>query len=128
MDATPLTRTCTEAILLVEDEDVLRRLARAVLSRQGYTVTDASGPADALQIAADRPDAFNLILADVMMPGMRGWQMVELLRPLQPRARVLYMSGYVDESETARAKVRPLLSKPFKPSELLEEVRRVLDA
>lgn len=113
--------------MLVEDEDVLRRLARAVLSRHGYDVTDAGGPGEALRIAAEQPGAFDLILADVMMPGMRGWQMMELLRPSQPQARVLYMSGYVDEFEMARANVRPLLSKPFKPSELLEQVRRVLD-
>jgi CheY-like chemotaxis protein len=64
-----------------------------------------------------------------MMPGMRGYELVERLRPLQPRARVLYMSGYVGEIEAAHeGKIIPLLSKPFKPRELLEEIRRVLDA
>jgi two-component system cell cycle sensor histidine kinase/response regulator CckA len=116
-----------ERILLVDDEEVLRRLALAVLTRQGYTVFDANGPLAALAIAAEQPDSIDLILADVMMPGMRGWEMVERLRPLQPRARVLYMSGYVGEIADAD-KVRPLLSKPFKPRELLEEIRRVLDA
>jgi CheY-like chemotaxis protein len=118
---------CRERILVVDDEDVLRRLALAILTRQGYTVLDANGPFAAIEIAAGQPDSIDLILADVMMPGMRGWEMVERLRPLQPRARVLYMSGYVGELADAD-KVTPLLSKPFKPHELLEEIRRVLDA
>jgi CheY-like chemotaxis protein len=118
-----------ERILLVEDEDVLRRLACAILKRQGYTVFDANGASEALEIAAQEPDSMDLILADVMMPGMRGYELVERLRPLQPRARVLYMSGYVGEIEAAHeGKIIPLLSKPFKPRELLEEIRRVLDA
>jgi PAS domain S-box-containing protein len=116
-----------ETIMLVEDEDVLRRLARAVLDRQGYRVIEANGPAEALTLSALQPDSVDLILADVLMPGMRGWEMVDRLKPQQPRARVLYMSGYVDELETARDRVRPLISKPFKPSELLAQIRRVLD-
>jgi CheY-like chemotaxis protein len=117
-----------ERILLVEDEDVVRRLACIVLTRHGYTVVDASGPSEALEIAERQPDSVDLILADVMMPGMRGWEMVDRLRPLQPRARVLYMSGYVGELDTLRDKVTPLIQKPFRPRELLEEIRRVLDS
>ena len=117
-----------ERILLVDDEAVLRRLARTILLRQGYNVVEASGPAEALVLAAAQPDSFDLLLADVMMPGMRGWEMVNLLRVSQPRARVLYMSGYAGDLESAGGKVRPLLAKPFKPRELLDEVRRVLDA
>jgi two-component system cell cycle sensor histidine kinase/response regulator CckA len=117
-----------ERILLVDDEAVLRRLARTILLRQGYNVVEASGPAEALELAAAQPDSFDLILADVMMPGMRGWEMVERLRVSQPRARVLYMSGYVGELESAADKVRPLLAKPFRPRDLVDEVRRVLDA
>ena len=117
-----------ERILLVEDEDVVRRLACIVLTRHGYTVVDASGPSEALEIAERQPDSVDLILADVMMPGMRGWEMVDRLRPLQPRARVLYMSGYVGELDTLRDKVTPLIHKPFRPRELLEEIRRVLDS
>ena len=117
-----------ERILLVEDEDVVRRLACIVLTRHGYTVVDASGPSEALEIAERQPDSVDLILADVLMPGMRGWEMVDRLRPLLPRARVLYMSGYVGELDTLRDKVTPLIQKPFRPRELLEEIRRVLDS
>lgn len=117
-----------ERILLVEDEEVVGRLACVVLTRNGYTVVDANGPSEALEIAEQQPDSVDLILADVMMPGMRGWEMVDRLRPLQPRARVLYMSGYVGELNSAPDKVRPLLQKPFKPRGLLQEIRRVLDS
>ena len=116
-----------ERILLVDDEAVLRRLAGTILLRQGYVVVEASGPAEALALGAAEPGSFDLILADVMMPGMRGWEMVDRLRAWQPRARVLYMSGYVGELDRASIeKVRPLLSKPFRPRDLIDEVRRVL--
>jgi CheY-like chemotaxis protein len=115
-----------ETIMLVEDEDVLRRLARTVLERQGYRVVEANGPAEALTLGAQQPGSIDLVLADVLMPGMRGWEMVDRLRPQQPRARVLYMSGYLDEAE-ARDRVKPLILKPFKPRELLDAIRRVLD-
>lgn len=125
-EARPASR---ERILLVEDEDVLRQLAFAILTRQGYAVFAANGPDEALRIAAERPDSVDLILADVMMPGMRGYDLVARLHPLQPRARVLYMSGYVGGLEAAQeSRILPLLAKPFKPRELLDEVRRILDA
>ena len=118
-----------ERILLVDDEAVLRRLAGTILLRQGYVVVEAAGPAEALALSAAAPGSFDLILADVMMPGMRGWEMVDRLRVSQPRARVLYMSGYVGELDRSTIeKVRPLLSKPFRPRDLIEEVRRVLRA
>lgn len=116
-------------ILLVDDEEVLRRLAGTILLRQGYVVVEAAGPAEALALGTAEPGSFDLILADVMMPGMRGWEMVDRLRVSQPRARVLYMSGYVGELDRHTfEKVRPLLSKPFRPRDLIEEVRRVLSA
>lgn len=117
-----------ERILLVDDEAVLRRLAGTILLRQGYVVVEAAGPTEALALGAAEPGSFDLILADVMMPGMRGWEMVDRLRAWQPRARVLYMSGYVGELDRDTTdKVRPLLSKPFRPRDLIEEVRRVLN-
>lgn len=117
----------TERILLVDDEEVLRRLARSVLSRQGYEVVEASDPAEAIAIAARTPDSFDLILADVMMPGMRGYEMIGFIRPHQPRARVLYMSGYAGEIADAADRVKPLLPKPFRPRQLLDEIRRIID-
>lgn len=117
----------SERILLVDDEEMLRRLARSVLTRQGYDVVDASDPAAAVAIAQTQPDFFDLILADVMMPGMRGYEMVRQIRPHQGRAKVLYMSGYAGEIEAGSDIVTPLLPKPFRPRQLLDEIRRILD-
>jgi two-component system cell cycle sensor histidine kinase/response regulator CckA len=116
-----------ERILLVDDEEVLRRLANAILTRRGYDVTEADGPLAAIAIAAGPPDSIDLILADVMMPEMRGYEMAERIRPLQPRAKVLFMSGYAGEIDSAD-RVRPMLPKPFSPRQLLAEIRRILDA
>ncbi len=121
------TSIVNERILLVDDEDVLRRLARSVLTRQGYEVVDASDPVGAVAIAEEQPDSFDLILADVMMPGMRGYEMVRQIRPHQRRAKVLYMSGYAGGIEAISGVVTPLLPKPFRPRQLLDEIRRILD-
>jgi two-component system, cell cycle sensor histidine kinase and response regulator CckA len=117
-----------ERILLVDDEEVLRRLANAILTRRGYDVTEADGPVAAIAIASAQPDSFDLILADVMMPEMRGYEMADRIRPLQPRAKVLFMSGYAGEIDSASDRVRPMLPKPFSPRQLLAEIRRILDA
>jgi two-component system cell cycle sensor histidine kinase/response regulator CckA len=117
-----------ERILLVDDEEVLRRLARAVLLRHGYEVIDAAGPVAALDLAAEQPGTFQLILADVMMPTMNGHELVERMRPHQPRARVLYMSGYAGEVDGSSELLTPFLEKPFRPRQLLEAIRVVLDA
>jgi two-component system cell cycle sensor histidine kinase/response regulator CckA len=117
-----------ERILLVDDEEVLRRLARAVLVRHGYEVIDAEGPVAALVIAAEQPGTFQLILADVLMPAMRGHEMVERMRPHQPRARILYMSGYAGEVDGSSELLTPFLAKPFRPRQLLDAIRAILDA
>lgn len=126
-DAPRLASIVNERILLVDDEEVLRRLARSVLTRQGYEVVDAGDPAAAVAIAEGQPESFDLILADVMMPGIRGYEMVRQIRPHQRRAKVLYMSGYAGEMEGGADVVTPLLSKPFRPRQLLDEIRRILD-
>jgi CheY-like chemotaxis protein len=117
-----------ERILLVDDEEVLRRLAHAVLIRHGYEVIDADGPVAALAIAAEQPATFQLILADVMMPALRGHEMMERMRPHQPHARVLYMSGYAGEVDGSSELLTPMLAKPFRPRQLLDAIRLVLDA
>ena len=116
---------------MVEDEPAVRRLAATVLAQQGYRVFDAADGAEALEIAA-RPDLpFDLVLTDVVMPGLSGGELVQRLAPLQPGVRVLYMSGYPDDS-VVRAGVRDAsvayLQKPFTTRELCRRVRVVLDA
>jgi hypothetical protein len=119
----------TEVVLLVEDEEEVRRLASEILKTCGYTVLETSDPLEALTIGERRNGAIDLLLTDLVMPAMRGSELAQRLGTTCPRMRVLYMSGYTDEmidapstSEPARA----FLHKPFTPRDLATKVREAL--
>jgi PAS domain S-box-containing protein len=114
----------TETVLLVEDQDVVRRLASRLLVEHGYRVLEASTPADALAL----DDDWDLLLSDVVMPGMSGPELAEALAERRPGAAVLFMSGYTGAAVGAAELPGPLLGKPFTPSELACAVREALDA
>jgi PAS domain S-box-containing protein len=120
----------TESLLVVEDEPAVRALAVAILSRLGYQVTSAPGPAEALQIAAQSAP-FDLVVSDVVMPGMDGRQMIERLRRIAPGFDVLYVSGYADHAaantEAVYADPEHFLAKPYTPAALAHKVRDLLD-
>jgi signal transduction histidine kinase/CheY-like chemotaxis protein len=118
--------TGTEVILLVEDEDDVRQLAIDVLERQGYTVLAAENATDAAQLygASDHP--VDLLLTDVVLPGMRGPDFADELRASRPELPVLFLSGYVAESSRRLASGAPFLAKPFSPDALAGMVRRTL--
>jgi len=125
----PLPRG-TETILLVEDEQMVRELARRVLSRQGYTVLEASHPGEALLIAEQHPDPIHLLLTDVVMPGIDGAELAGRLTQSRPAMRVLYTSGYTDNAivhRTAEDQGPTFLQKPFTSTALACQVREVLD-
>src|SRR4030042_6109297 len=86
-----------ETILVVEDEEVVRRLAVRILRGQGYKVLEASNGADSLMICKEQEGLIDLILTDVVMPQMGGRQLVEQLRQLCQDLKVIYMSGYTDK-------------------------------
>jgi two-component system cell cycle sensor histidine kinase/response regulator CckA len=120
----------TETILLVEDEEAVRRLVRMVLEGKGYTVLEASGWQAALEIAGQQK-TIHLVITDVVMPGVGGPELVSHLEAARPGIRVLYMSGYTDGAvvnhgllESAMA----FLQKPFTPNVLLRKVREVLSS
>jgi len=119
-----------ETILLVEDEDLLRAMTAEVLQDLGYRVLDASSGRAALLISG-LPERIDLVLTDVVMPGMGGREVWEAVSRQHPESRVLYMSGYTDDA-VVRHGVKDaevaLLNKPFTPQELAERVRAVLDA
>jgi two-component system, cell cycle sensor histidine kinase and response regulator CckA len=120
----------TETVLLVEDEPAVREMTQAALQRHGYTVLPAASGAEALQIARANHGAINVVLTDVVMPGMSGPQLVERLREDQPRLAALFMSGYTSDAvlrhgiETGEA---DFLQKPFSTSALAIKLRQVLD-
>ncbi len=119
----------SEVILLVEDEASLRELAREILVDQGYEVLSASGPQDALQISRGRPERIDLLVTDVVMPGMNGRDLATTLTAERPGLSVLYMSGYTDDVISHKgvlaAKIL-LLQKPFTSRALLDRVRKAL--
>jgi CheY-like chemotaxis protein len=121
--------TGTETILLVEDEEGVRVLARDILARRGYTVLEASMPEEAIAIATTEQRPIHLLLTDVIMPQMRGDKLQVRLRGLHPEMSVLYMSGYPDDALSDHGVLMPgtlLLPKPFTPRELLRKVREAL--
>ena len=121
----------TETILLAEDEELLRPLARALLAKLGYRVLEASNAAAALELARTHPGEIHLLISDVVMPGQSGLQLARQLAPGRPNMKVLFMSGYTDEAIVRHGLLDPgtnFLQKPFTPAMLAKKVREVLDA
>ena len=121
----------TETILVVEDEEAVRRLAKRVLQRAGYTVLTAGNGAEALLLLARHDGPVHLMLTDMVMPGMSGRDLVAQLEGINSRIKVLCTSGYTDEAilrhglldETAH-----FIGKPYNVAELTRKVREVLDS
>jgi two-component system, cell cycle sensor histidine kinase and response regulator CckA len=120
----------SESVLLVEDAEPLRKLAQTFLEAGGFRVLSAGSGEDALEVAARFGDTFDLLLTDVVMPGMNGRVLAEQLSPRQPGMKVLYMSGYTDSFIAGHGVLDPgthLLHKPFTEEVLIRKVREVLD-
>ncbi|XYI03474.1 ATP-binding protein [Sorangium sp. So ce1128] len=119
-----------ETVLVVEDDDAVRKLIVEVLERRGYGVVSAASAEEALAVLAlEGLDAVDLLLTDLVMPGMNGRELAERALAMHPRARVLYMSGYADDVFAGAEPdgERALLQKPFTPDTLAHRVREVLD-
>lgn len=119
-----------ETILLVEDEAVVRMLAAEIMRKSGYQVLEAADGAGALRLIDDRRSFIDLMLTDVVMPGMGGRQLVERLPAFLAGMKVLYMSGYPDEAIGRHGFLdpgTPFLQKPFTADSLLRKVREILD-
>jgi CheY-like chemotaxis protein len=120
----------SETILVVEDEDSVRGLTCRILERQGYRVIAAHHGREAVEIASTEPGRIDLVLTDIVMPGMNGRGLVERLAGIRPAIKSLYMSGYTDDDIIRRGFIEPsksFLQKPFTSEALLQTVRKVLD-
>ena len=122
--------TGSETILVVEDQPALRDLVRRVLEQKGYRVLEAPNGEQAVQVAESSARPIQLVITDVVMPGMNARDMTARIRSTWPAARVLYMSGYHDDDvmlqSLALAKV-DFLQKPFLPYDLAEKAREMLE-
>jgi CheY-like chemotaxis protein len=121
----------TETVLLAEDAAAVRAVAKQVLERQGYTVLEAPDGEVALHLAKRHSGPIHLLLTDVVMPGMSGRQLADQLAGARPDMRVLYASGYTDDSVVRHGVLEegtPYLQKPFTPESLARKVRDVLDS
>ncbi|MDE3069051.1 MAG: response regulator [Verrucomicrobiota bacterium] len=117
-----------EGVLVVDDEQGVVAIVRAALESYGYRVLTAAGGAEALARFAERPDAVHLVIADLDMPFMDGWELIAALREIRPDVRVLIAGGSIGETEEAASRVQQaaFLAKPFTNQELLEAVHRAL--
>jgi two-component system cell cycle sensor histidine kinase/response regulator CckA len=120
----------SETILLVEDEENVRKLALRVLERQGYKVLSARDGDDALLICEQFKDPIHLMLTDVVMPGMSGHELAKRLKSLYPKMKILYMSGYTDDTIVLHGVLLEgvnYIQKPFTVDALTKKVREVLE-
>jgi two-component system cell cycle sensor histidine kinase/response regulator CckA len=127
----PLALRGTETVLIVEDEDGVRALARLILRKNGYNVLEACEGGEALLICERSKGKIDLMVTDVVMPNMSGTELVQRLATIQPEMKVLYLSGYTDDAimhHGALESGTPFLQKPFSPDELSRKVRELLDA
>jgi two-component system cell cycle sensor histidine kinase/response regulator CckA len=120
----------TETVLVVEDEQAVRFLMRVVLERAGYKVFDATNPAQAESLFEENVNRYDLLVTDVTMPGSSGPELFERLTRRRPDLKVLYVSGYTDDTIVHQGQLLPgveFLQKPFTADALNRKVREVLD-
>jgi two-component system cell cycle sensor histidine kinase/response regulator CckA len=126
----PSSGESRETILLVEDEDMVRRLIGQVVLSHGYNLLEAGSGAAALEVVERNPGAIDLLLTDVVMAGMSGRELSERLAIIRPGLKVLYMSGYTDDAvlrHGVQQSSTAFLCKPFSPTVLIRKIREVID-
>jgi len=128
--ATPVAGRASETVLLVEDEAGVRKLSRRILDLAGYRVLEAANGDEADRLFAEHAGAIDLVVTDVVMPGCGGPELVGRLQARAPALRVLYMSGYTEQSAARQAGLDrgiPFIEKPFSSADFMRSVRDALD-
>ena len=127
----PVLLRGNETVLVVEDDETIRNLSREVLEPLGYRVLITASGEEALAACAKQPGAIHILLTDVVMPGMQGTQLAEILRSKCPGIKVLFMSGYTPDALATQGLLEPgvaLVHKPLRPADLARHLRQVLDS
>jgi len=125
------SRSGTESVLVVEDEEAICNFILSILRRNGYDATGARSGAEAMSIFSSRPGGFRLLLADVVMPRMSGIELGRWIAEVNPGVKILYMTGYSKHSLVQADSpdgALDILRKPFTAEQLLTKIREVLDA
>ena len=120
----------TETILIVEDQHLVRELSQNILESYGYTVFQATDGEDALEKFNNYPKKIDLLLTDVVMPKMGGYELAKVLSQIYPKLKILFMSGYTEDSRIKDSffdSSENFIKKPFEPEILAVKVREVLE-
>lgn len=118
-----------ETILIVDDEPGVRSMCETVLTHHGYHTVSAADAEDALHLLSERQSLkVDVALLDLILPGMGGPELAEMVQRMRPGVSVLFMTGYPDQLASLIGDHRPVLKKPFTSVELINKIREVLDA
>lgn len=124
--------TPAKTILLVEDDPPIRQLVRRVLEQRGYVLIEARNAEEALHLAEERPDPIDLLMTDVVLPHMDGFELAARFRARRPETRVLLISGYAADSVAVRGGLKEsgeqFLLKPFTKDQLVRKIHKVLES
>jgi signal transduction histidine kinase len=114
-------------VLIVDDEETVRRVAQRILEAAGFTVRTATGGIEAMRSLREAPGAVDLVLLDMTMPDMSGAQTLTELQRIRPGIRVVLSSGYTQEESGLEDRVSAFIQKPYRPADLVSAIRRALD-
>jgi len=120
----------TETILIVEDEDVLRNLLTSTLQNLGYTIYEASDGAEAITVYEQYKNEIDIVISDVGLPKLDGWAASQQIKKINPDAKIILASGYLDPELQARSRelgMKDFIQKPYDPAEIFRKIREVLD-
>jgi CheY-like chemotaxis protein len=118
-------------ILVVDDEPLIREMAREILEAAGYSVTEAVDGQSGLDTFMETPGGFDLVLLDLVMPRLHGFQVMDRILQVAPRTRILISSGFSPDSRPELTRPTPtttFLAKPYRSKDLVDTVRRLLAA
>jgi DNA-binding response OmpR family regulator len=120
-----------ETLLVVEDEAMLLELLKAIFEEEGYQVVTAKDGQEAVEVFRARRDTFALVLTDMGLPKLGGWEVFQKIREMDPKIKVILASGFVDASvrdDMMSQGAADVLQKPYGPQKILDRIRKVLDA